>query len=157
MFLRFRILSRRHGRILEGVLKRLLRTNIGEKSSPVSTTSVVYQTTFRCLGFLFRQQDSVDPNKFAEKRQQCLHIGNLQSFEPSNTIRLSSCPRPYTHRKRKTFYITACLQKNPASQENYPSELHLVMTRRYSKVGRTFSDQMVTHVRVHFIFYLSSV
>ena len=58
-----------------------------------------------------------------------------------------------THQTRKPFYITSSRQKNPASQENCASELHLVMMQRFSKVGQTFCDLMVTHGRVHFMFF----
>ena len=42
-----------------------------------------------------------------------------------------------THRTRKHFYITSGREKDPASLENYASELHQVMIQRLSRVGRT--------------------
>ena len=35
---------------------------------------------------------TLDPNKFTEKKQQCLHIGNLQSFTPRISLLKQSSP-----------------------------------------------------------------
>jgi hypothetical protein len=56
-----------------------------------------------------------------------------------------------TNQIRKLFYITLCRQKNPASLENYASELHQVMILRLSKVDQTSCEQTVYHGHVHFI------
>ena len=87
MFHRVRSFSRRHGRNSEGMLRR----------SVVGTS--FYQSTFTCLYFFqFTRKNgrvrygivTLDPNKFAEKKQQCLHIGNRLSFTPFVSLKKSS-------------------------------------------------------------------
>ena len=58
-----------------------------------------------------------------------------------------------THQTRRPSYITPCQQKNPASRENYVSELHQATMLRLLKVGRTSYYRMVSYGRVHFIFF----
>ena len=58
------------------------------------------------------------------------------------------------HQTRKPFYITTCRQKNPASRENYASELHQVMIMRLLKGGSDLLRRMVSYDgRVHFILF----
>ena len=69
----------------------------------------------------------------------CSNNGDLsrpRKFAMTRLTRQTGCTRP-SHRRRKPFYITSPLQKNPASRENYASELHQVMILRLSRVGRT--------------------
>ena len=79
---------------------------------------------------------TLDPNKFTEKKQQCLHI---ESFAPriwlldksrpvtaeylfyDLTRRSSKGMFPFYPPDRKPFYITPCRQKIPRLQENYAS------------------------------------
>ena len=58
-----------------------------------------------------------------------------------------------THQTRKPFYITPFRKEDPALRENYVSELHQAMMLLLLKVGRTSCEQMVSHGRVHLIFF----
>ena len=86
MFLHFRSFSLELGRISEGMLERSLSTNSRKKKSHVSTSLPNF---FPCLRFSESRITTtnhkiitLNPNKFVEKKQQCLHIGNIQSFTP---------------------------------------------------------------------------
>ena len=106
---------------------------------------------------------TLDPNKFAEKKQQCLHIGNIQCFAPH--ISLLKQPSPVTGEEvryfntarypsgTKAFLYYSMSPENPASQENYASESHQAMMLLPSKVGRTLCDRMVGYGHVHFFIF----
>ena len=91
MFLRrltgFRIFSRKHGRNSKGTLERSSNTNIREMSS-VGTSLPTNFHAFSIIHFQKRGRPpkiviaTLDPNKFAEKEQQTLEIGNLDRFRP---------------------------------------------------------------------------
>ena len=131
-------------RISKGALEGL-NTNLGG----IRHVSTSLPTYFHEFSIPFNPDATfLDPNKFAEKKQQRLHIGDLKSFSPHFRYNpVLSCLRPCsvaeasiacpTHQARKPFYITPCREKNPPSQENYASELHQAMILRLSRVGRT--------------------
>ena len=76
---------RKHGRISKGVLERSSSTNLHEIDPRVSSEYCVYQPTFmRYYSFQGRERVifTLDPSKFAEKKQQPLQIGDLQMFRP---------------------------------------------------------------------------
>ena len=86
---------------------------------------------------------TLDPNKFVEKSQEPLPIGNFRSFTPYVSLRKQSISvlikdshiqydstrlaherefaRP-SHQTRKPFCITSRRQINPVLRENYASE-----------------------------------
>ena len=135
--------------ISKGALERSLSTNLSPRVSPI------YQPTFDfSLSIPFRKPDwlktglqvevvTLDPNKFADKNRQPLAIGSLQFF------RRRASPTSISHRTQKPFYNSLCRQKNPASRENYASELYQVILR-LSRVGQTSWEQMVSYGRVQF-------
>ena len=180
MFLRhvtgFQSFSRKYGRISNGTLERsLLGTN-----PRVSTTTS--PTNFHAFTILFRhadgpikmafkssslliQRSSLRRNKNVStsviynpldlmSRYSIIRV--LSRFHASTMSRLARETSGYlrpTHQTRKPFYITPCRQENPASRENYASELHQVMIMCLSRVGRTSCEKMAMHGRVHFILF----
>ena len=95
---------------------------------------------------------TLDPNKFAEKKQRRLNIGGKLSVKPRVSLHKQSSffksPRlsygtlmsnkpAYYPLEAKPFFITPLHQENLASRENYGSELHQLMILRLSKVGQT--------------------
>lgn len=87
----------KHGRISRRALERSSSsTNLCEKKAYVSTDTVIMSRfTFMRLLFFQRFQQlspvvTLDPNKFAEKNQQRLNIGDLQSFRPYIKLRSQS-------------------------------------------------------------------
>jgi hypothetical protein len=112
MFLRFhwqvRSFSRNHGRITEGALERSLRTNLREIRSLVSTSLL---NNFPAFSYSFQRTGpfdivTLDPNKFAEKNQRCLLIGNQEAFAPRISLlkqsRLATFYRLHYDRTCKT-------------------------------------------------------
>ena len=59
--------------------------------------------TTRTGGFLHNVV-TLDPNKFAEKKQQCFHIGNHQSFKPFVSIKQPSPLLFYDVNNKKNTY-----------------------------------------------------
>ena len=83
----------------------------------------------------------------------------LSLLRPSSMTRVTRLASQTTSRARSThrkpFYITPRFQKkNPASRENYASELYRVMMiPSLSRVGRTSCYQMIDYGRVHLILF----
>ena len=110
-----------------------------------------------------------DPNKFAEKKQQRLHISNLRSFGAH--VSLLKQPTPVvalhidydtTHKTQtresyppdtKAFLYYFMLPEKPRIVENYASKLHQVTILRLLRVDQTSCYQMVSHARVYFILF----
>ena len=177
----FRSFSRTHGRISMGALERSSDINPRRMSSSVSTSLPtifhVFSTPFRdAEGYLkvtpmpfslliqtssLRRDNDVFPSVINDVLSQIscyTKNGALPSLPrvPSTLTRLTRKSWSHsggTHRTREPFYITPRRQKNPASRENYASELHQVMILRLSRVGRTSYYQMVSHGRVNFILF----
>ena len=161
----FRKFSRTYGRISMEALEGSSDTNLREISLQVSTS---LPTTFHAFSI---------PSRNADASSLLIQISSLRRTNnvltsgiykplcqifcyakngalPGLTSTLTRQSRPHgggTHRTRKPFYITPCHQTNPASRENYASELHQVMILHLSRVGRTSCYQMVSHGRVHFV------
>ena len=172
----FRSFSRIHGRISMEALERS-DTSLRRMSSSVSTSLPtifhVFSTPFRdAEGYLkvtpmsfsllikissLRRNKNVFPSVIYDPLCQIscyTKNGALPSLISSSTLtRLLRRSHGCIHRTREPFYITPRRQKNPASRENYASELHQVMILRLSRVGRTSCEQMVGHGRAHFILF----
>ena len=99
----------KHGRISKGTLKRSSSTNLLGINSGVSTLVLCTDnvlSTNSCVYYSFQSRGqlgghtriyshvvvTLDPNKFAEKKQQRLHIGGLQAFDPYIMLRNQSSP-----------------------------------------------------------------
>ena len=158
----FRSFSRTHGRISMGALGRSSDTNPRKMSSFVSTS---LPTIFHAFSTPFRDADgylkvasissslliqisslrrnkkvfpSVIYNAFGQIPRHTNNGALPRRIASASTLtRLPWRSHGGTHRTREPFYITPCRQKNPASRENYASELHQVMILRLSRVGRT--------------------
>ena len=85
----FRCFSYKHGCISKGPLEGSTNTDLRKKSPRVSTS---LPTNFHAFSISFQGGRlpkhgkqlifTLDPNKFAEKKQQRLHLGDVQSFGP---------------------------------------------------------------------------
>ena len=172
----FRSFSRTHGRISMGALERSSDTNPRKMSSYVSTSLPTIfhaftpyrdadgylKMTFMSFSLLIqisslRRNNNVFPSVIYYPLSQIscyTKNGTLPSLISGSTLtRLLRESHGGIHRTREPFYITPCRQINPASRENYASELHQVMILRLSRVDRTSCEQMVGHGRAHFILF----
>ena len=168
MLLCFRSFSRIHG-ISKGALERSLSTNPSEINSLVSTS---FRNDFHAFSIPFSIQDAY-PNIISSPlilKSSLRRIKNvftsiiwfpLKLVSRYSINRVLFLLRPYamtsfaylSHQARKPFYITLSRRENPASQENYASELYQVMIMHLLKVGRTSYEQMVILGRAHFTFF----
>jgi hypothetical protein len=81
---------RKHGRISKRALERSSSTISREIKPRVSTDNPTNFHAFTNYSFKVHTLErnkyhpilTLDPNKFVEKKQQCLHIGNRKSFKP---------------------------------------------------------------------------
>ena len=118
MFLRhligIRSFSRTHGRIPMGVLEGSSDTNkpLVSTSSPTKLIRVKYSFQKRIHHIV-----TLDPNKFAEKKQQRLHIGNIQSFLPYVSLHNKSSPVVAT-----SFYYDLTRKTDTQMRPSYPPD-----------------------------------
>ena len=109
---------------------------------------------------------TLDPNKFAEKKQQLLHIGNLDFFYPFISLHKERSP---VKTSRLCYYST----NTTVSVTQYPPDtrafLYYSMSPEKPRIAEELrlwiassddpasfkngSDQMVSHGRVHFILF----
>ena len=134
-----------------------------ESSPRVSTSLLTNFHAFRLYSFQKRGRPSrsgiqviatLDPNKFAEKGQQRLHIGNLMYYGTHISLLKTSSPVKAKHLEydmvpkcsmmhlpfppgTKAFLYYFTPPEKPPSRQNCVSELHQVIIMRLSRVGRT--------------------
>ena len=81
---------RNYGRISKGALERSSNTNSREINPPVSTECRVLLSRFHCSFQAIYSSKKVvvtlDPRKFAEKKQRRFHIGDTRGFKPFVTL-----------------------------------------------------------------------
>ena len=139
--------------------------------------------TFACLLFLSKYKRgrrpindrhvivTLDPKKFAEMEQRCLHIGNLQSFTPSITLhnRVMTPRLWYDERQHidtdtvtpsrrclsippgtKAFLYYFTSQQRPRIAGELRSELYQVMILHLLRASLTSWDSTVRYGRIHF-------
>jgi hypothetical protein len=143
---------RKHGRISKGALERSSSTN----SRDVSTEYfyAMFANEFSCLVPGHPSRRHLDPNKFAEKKQQRFQIGDISRLKLISRYTINRVlsklrcsimilgsqanrdTRP-THQTPKPFYITLRRQINPPLGENFACELHQVMILHLSRAGLT--------------------
>ena len=104
--------SHTHGRNSMGVLQRSSNTNLAESSPRVSTSLLLNFHAFRLYSFQKRGPPNrngiqviatLDPNKFAEKGQQRLHIGNLMYYGTHISLLKTSSPVKAKHLLNMTW------------------------------------------------------
>jgi hypothetical protein len=114
---------RKHGRISKGVLARSSSTRLD--GLYVSTgLLIMFTSQLSSVYYSFQKSDkpvvTLDPNKFAEKKQQCLHIGGLQAFHPYVTLRNRSGPLVSLSAPRLIYDMTTASGKRKLL--NYPPD-----------------------------------
>jgi hypothetical protein len=106
----FRSNSYKYGRIPTRALEKSLSTNLLQEEPRVSTT-ISLPTNFHALSFFFQRAGrplpvilTLDPNKFAEKKQQRLHIGGSYTLKPIlNYTRPVTLDYDILHTKRQRY------------------------------------------------------
>jgi hypothetical protein len=108
---------RNHGRISKGALERSSSTISREINPRVSTEYWKCRVILLRVYYSFqRVVVTLDPNKFAEKKQRRLHIGNIRGFRPYVALHNQSNPV-----RVPRLYYNYNAQEKPR-RSSYPSD-----------------------------------
>jgi len=128
MFLLFRTSTRKHGRISKGGLERSLSTNLREKRLSYSFQN------HGLLPFTSNTNEiiTLDPNKFAERKQRCLRIGNLLSFQPRVLFKFNESSLAYP---RLYYEQTHGTLASPRYPQDLKAFLYYYMSPEKPRIG----------------------